>query len=295
MLRDAVRGVVVVAAGIAEEAGRLVVGAASELLERSGVDVAAVERLVAGQFPPSAQSLQTLASEVVTVGRAGVDLAVGVARGEVERVFEQVGDQVVRVGVVLSYLEGRLRGVEEADPAGPEPSARRAPRADDLFGAGWDADGPETVTETVTEDAAGFAPTPAGWSEEPDEPGEPGSPAAPSAPEARPSGRRGPVAKGPTPADMPAADEAAVRRPAGKKDAAGRTPSGQLPAKKAAAKKTTAKKSAAKTTAKKTTTRKATSKRTAAQPPAAKKAAPRKTVVKKTVTRRPEPQEGGDA
>ncbi|WP_441249644.1 hypothetical protein [Kitasatospora sp. McL0602] len=133
MLRDAVRGVTALAVELTEEATRRAVGAATGLLERSGVDVAVVERVVAEQFPPSVKSLQMLAGEAVTVGRAGVDLAVGVARSEVERIFERVGDQVVKVGVVLGYLESRLRDVDEA-PAQPEG------RAEGLFEAGWEAE-----------------------------------------------------------------------------------------------------------------------------------------------------------
>ncbi|MFD0569599.1 hypothetical protein ACFQ0T_10465 [Kitasatospora gansuensis] len=116
MLRDAVRGVVVVAAEVAEEAGKRVAG----LLERSGVHVAGLE-----QFPPSVKTLQTLAEEAVTAGRAGIDLAVGVTRGEVDKLFEKVGDQVTKVGVVLSFLESRLREVEEPAPT----PARRPVRA----------------------------------------------------------------------------------------------------------------------------------------------------------------------
>ncbi|GAA0666272.1 hypothetical protein GCM10010193_17310 [Kitasatospora atroaurantiaca] len=143
MLRDAVRGVAVVAAELAEETGKRVVGAATGLLERSGVDVAAIERTVGQQFPPSAKSLQTLAEEAVTAGRAGLDLAVGVMRSEVEAVFERVGDQVVKVGVVLGYLESKLREVEE-------PAARPEPRADGLFDAGWE-DGDRAGRSVVSE------------------------------------------------------------------------------------------------------------------------------------------------
>ncbi|MFD9130136.1 hypothetical protein ACFV0G_36180, partial [Kitasatospora sp. NPDC059571] len=144
MLRDAVRGVVAIAATIAEEAGRRVAGTAAELLERTGVDVSAVERKVAEYVPPSARSLQMLAGEAVTVGRAGIDLAVGVARGEAERLFETVGDQAVKLGVVLGYIEGKLRDVDAEPSEGARPAADgrrpagREPRAEGLFTAGWD-------------------------------------------------------------------------------------------------------------------------------------------------------------
>ncbi|MEV8100506.1 histone H1-like repetitive region-containing protein [Kitasatospora sp. NPDC085879] len=260
MLRDAVRGVVVVAAGIAEEAGRRVVGAASDLLERSGVDVAAVEKRVGEQLPPSVKSLQILATEAVTVGRAGVDLAVGVARGEVERVFERVGDQMVKVGVVLSYLEGKLRSVDEEEPPAPRAGAKPANRADGLFDAGWDDD---DVPEPVH-----FAPD--------------------TAPATAPDGTAEPAGT----AEPDTGTEPQREKPAAARPAAAKKP----PAKKTAAQPSAAKKGAAKkTTAKKTTTRKATAKRTVAQPPTAKKAATKKTVVKKTVTRRPAPKEDGGA
>ncbi|MFE4606617.1 hypothetical protein ACFRKE_37790, partial [Kitasatospora indigofera] len=147
MLRDTVRGFVTVASGLAEEAGKRVVLTAAELLERSGIDLAEVERKAraAGQFPPSVKSLQTLAEEAVTAGRAGFDLATGVARNEVEKAFEKVGDQVTKVGVVLAYLESRLRDVEEdTAPEAARPADKNgaaAARADGLFGHGWEHGG----------------------------------------------------------------------------------------------------------------------------------------------------------
>jgi hypothetical protein len=303
MLRDAVRGAVAVAATLAEEAGRLVVGTATELLGRSGIDVAAVERRVVERFPPSAQSLRTLAEEAVTVGRAGVDLVVGVARGEVERAFETVGDQVVKLGVVLSFLEGRLRDVDEepvADPAAP----RRENRADVLFGAGWED---EPATQAPEAAGAAFADPAVDEDVAVDEDASGTGPAA-----GRPAAKKAPARKPPArkaPPRAAAAPEATADGKAGTETADGRSPAKNAdrptgPAKKAAAKKSPAKKAtpagkttAKKTTAKKTTTRKATAKRTVAQPPAARKATARKTtVVKKSVTPRPprEP-EGGSA
>ncbi|MFC8721122.1 hypothetical protein, partial [Kitasatospora sp. NPDC057198] len=147
MLQDAVRGVrgvLVVAGELVEEAGRRVLDTAGGLLQQGG------------ELPPGVEQLRVLAGEVVTAGRAGVDLVAGVARGEVERVFEKVGDQVVKVGVVLSFLESKLREVEEepaadprveepptAEPREEQPVVRPAARAQGLFDAGWDAE-PET-------------------------------------------------------------------------------------------------------------------------------------------------------
>ncbi|QKW22200.1 hypothetical protein HUT16_26790 [Kitasatospora sp. NA04385] len=154
MLQDAVRGVrgvLVVAGELVEEAGRRVLDTAGGLLQKGG------------ELPPGVEQLRVLAGEVVTAGQAGVDLVAGVARGEAERVFEKVGDQVVKVGVVLSFLESKLREVEEEPVAagprveeplgegpfgegpfgeGPEepPLVRPAARAQGLFDAGWDAE-----------------------------------------------------------------------------------------------------------------------------------------------------------
>jgi len=236
MLRDAVRGVAVVATELAEETGKRVVGAATGLLERSGVDVAAIERTVAQQFPPSAKSLQTLAEEAVTAGRAGLDLAVGVVRSEVEAVFERVGDQVVKVGVVLGYLESKLREVEE-------PVARPESRADGLFDAGWE-DGDRAGRSVVAEPIEVEEPAPA----------------------KRPAAKK-PAAKKPT-TKSTAAKKAAPAEAAAKKTAVKKTT-----AKKTAVKKTTAKKTAAKKTAVKSTAKRTAPAKKAA---AGRKAAPRK-------------------
>ncbi|MDH6579343.1 hypothetical protein [Kitasatospora sp. MAP5-34] len=193
MLRDAVRGVTVLAVELAEETGKRVVGTAAGLLERSGVDVAAIERTVAEQFPPSVRSLQMLAGEAVTVGRAGLDLAVGTARAEAEKIFELVGDQVVKVGVVLGYLESRLREVEEEHPA---PAAKPEARAGDLFGVGWEA---EAESEIAAEEAEEAAP-PEPVAEEP-------------VPVPEPTKKAAPVKK------KAAAKKVAVKKPAAKKAA----------------------------------------------------------------------------
>ncbi|MEV7217955.1 hypothetical protein AB0O31_33275 [Kitasatospora cineracea] len=160
MLQDAVRGVrgvLVVAAELAEEAGRRVLDTAGELLKQGG------------ELPPGVEQLRVLAGEAVTAGRAGVDLVAGVARGEVERVFERVGDQVVKVGVVLSFLESKLREVDEqpesgaaaaerpvAEPEPAEPAVRPAARAQGLFDAGWDAE-PEVSAVPEAPDAEDVA------------------------------------------------------------------------------------------------------------------------------------------
>ncbi|MFJ9521048.1 hypothetical protein ACIRPK_22700 [Kitasatospora sp. NPDC101801] len=201
MLRDAVRGVVVVATEVAEEAGKRVAG----LLERSGVNVAALE-----QFPPSAKTLQTLAEEAVTAGRAGVDLAIGVTRSEVEKVFEKVGDQVMKVGVVLSFLESRLREAEEPVPA-PAPEAR----AGGLFEAGWEEEvrpaESESESDTEPEQEHEWA-----WADETPEPVAPPvkKPAAvKKAPAAKTTTARTATAKKTT-AKKTAAKKAAPRKPA---------------------------------------------------------------------------------
>ncbi|MFJ8436229.1 hypothetical protein ACIQ9P_33505 [Kitasatospora sp. NPDC094019] len=267
MLPRTVRGAVAAAAVLVEEVGKRVVGTAAGLLERSGVDVAEVERRFGGQFPPSAQSLQTLAEEAVTAGRAGVDLAVGVARGEVEKVFEKVGDQVTKVGVVLAYLESKLREVEDEDEgegarpeqAGPPP----APRAGGLFEDGWEQ---ETRASAGAERIAVDEPVEV----------DPPVPSNGTAVAEEPTAER-------VTAERPAAEKAAARKPAAAKKAA-------PAAKKAAPKKAVAKKAAVKKTAVKKT---ATAKRTTAarkpaeagaeQPPA-KRTATRKTTVRRTAT-----------
>ncbi|MFJ9446344.1 hypothetical protein ACIRRH_31470 [Kitasatospora sp. NPDC101235] len=289
------------AAGVVEEVGKLVVGTATSILEKAGVDVAEVERRMGGQFPPSVETLQTLAGEAVTAGRAGVDLAVGVARNEAEKVFEKVGDQVTKVGVVLAYLETKLREVEEEAPAaesGPRSYEAEqpvpAPRAGDLFGHGWEFEEERSAARTADEPIVAERV-------EVDEPVEVDPPIAPE-----------PVpVVSPTPQEEPAvggkagpAGESAV-----KKSAAGEGAASTSPASKNAAKKSTAKKTAAdratpkktagkKAAAKKTTTVKktATAKQAEAQSEAgarpgtpAKRAATRKTTVRKaTSTKKPD-------
>ncbi|MEV7359275.1 hypothetical protein [Kitasatospora sp. NPDC091276] len=285
MLPRTVRGVVEVAAGLAEEVGKRVVGTAAVILERTGVDVTEVERRLGGQFPPSAKTLQTLAEEAVTAGRAGVDLAVGVARGEVEKAFEKVGDQVMKVGVVLAYLESKLREVEEeAEPAvrsagfdeAAEPAP--APRADDLFGRGWEradeqpaapAAGEPIVAERVEVDEP----------VEVDPPVPPVRPSLPGKAAAKRTPAKKPTAAEPAPAEQTSAEKA---------PAAGRAGAKKSPAKKAAAKKPVAKNTAAKkTTVRKTAVKKtATAQQAAAEPPAQPKAPAKRTATKKTTVRK---------
>ncbi|MFE7636074.1 hypothetical protein ACFU7Z_18780 [Kitasatospora sp. NPDC057518] len=283
------------AAGVVEEVGKLVVGTASSILEKAGVDVAGVERRLGGQFPPSVETLQTLAGEAVTAGRAGVDLAVGVARNEAEKVFEKVGDQVTKVGVVLAYLETKLREVEEEAPAaasGPgaygaeEPVP--APRAGDLFGRGWEAEEERSAARTVGEPIVAERV-------EVDEPVEV-DPPVPPVPRVS--------AVAPAPREEPAAEESAVGKSAAGKAAAEKsTAKKATPAKKTSAKKTSAKttqagKAAAKrtTTVKKSATPRQAEAGTEPGTPA-KRAATRKTTVRKaTSTKKPgDPKKSDDA
>ncbi|MEU8513356.1 hypothetical protein AB0C76_17445 [Kitasatospora sp. NPDC048722] len=288
MLPRTVRGVVEAAAVVVEEVGKRVVGTAATILERTGVDVGEVERRLGGQFPPSAKQLQTLAEEAVTAGRAGVDLAVGVARGEVEKAFERVGDQVTKVGVVLAYLESKLREVEEdavpvARPAAPAQDEEPvpAPRADGLFGRGWEQRH-EPPARAVGEPMAAERV-------EVDEPVEVDPPVAP----AHSPARKAPVGK--APAEQSASESASepgsepgsepAKKPAAKKPAAKKTA-----AKKTAAKATAVKKTAVKKTAvKKTATAKSTAKKTAAADAPAKRTATKRTTVRKaTSTKKPD-------
>ncbi|MGW7586363.1 hypothetical protein ACWGKU_10390 [Kitasatospora sp. NPDC054768] len=253
------------AAGVVEEVGKLVVGTATSILEKAGVDVAGVERRLGGQFPPSVETLQTLAGEAVTAGRAGVDLAVGVARNEAEKVFEKVGDQVTKVGVVLAYLETKLREVEEEAPAagsGPESYEAEepvpAPRAGDLFGRGWEFEEERSAVPATGEPIVAERV-------EVDEPVEVDPPVPPVS-------RAAPV-----PPEAPAAEESAAGESPAKKSAAG-----ESPAKKSAAKKSTPRKSAAEKPATTGTAGKGTARKgTAAGKATAKK---KTTTVKKTAT-----------
>ncbi|WP_380280371.1 hypothetical protein [Kitasatospora purpeofusca] len=269
MLPRTVRGAVVAAAVLVEEAGKRVVGTAAGLLEKGGIDVAEVERRLGGQFPPSAKSLQTLAEEAVTAGRAGVDLAVGVARGEVEKAFERVGDQVTKVGVVLAYLENKLREVEEDDAAGRDGSAPAAPapRAGGLFEDGWER---ETAGPAEAERIAVDAPV------EVDPPVPPAAGPVAWAPQAAAPAVRAVAEKSAAKKATTAKKTATVKKTAAAKKA--------TTAKKTAAKKTAAKKTAVKKTAvKKTATAGKTAEAGQEQPPA-KRTATRKTTVRRTTT-----------
>ncbi|MFF2619314.1 hypothetical protein [Kitasatospora sp. NPDC058046] len=287
------------AAGVVEEVGKLVVGTASSILEKAGVDVAGVERRLGGQFPPSVETLQTLAGEAVTAGRAGVDLAVGVARNEAEKVFERVGDQVTKVGVVLAYLETKLREVEEEAPAaasGPgaygaeEPVP--APRAGDLFGRGWEAEEERSAARTVGEPIVAERV-------EVDEPVEVDPPVPPVSSVPRVS------AVAPAPREEPAAEESAAGKSSAGKAAAEKSTAKKptevkkaTPAKKTSAKTTQAGKAAAKrtTTVKKSATPRQAEAGTEPGTPA-KRAATRKTTVRKaTSTKKPgDPKKSDDA
>ncbi|MFI9787826.1 hypothetical protein ACIHEI_30605 [Kitasatospora sp. NPDC051984] len=253
MLRDAVRGVVVVATELAEEASRRVLGAAEGLIQRTG------------ELPPGVEQLRVLAEETVTAGRAGVDLVAGVVKNEAERVFEKVGDQVVKVGVVLSFIESKLREVDEPTVPEPEekpeePTVRPAARAQGLFGAGWDA---EPAPADEASDGAAGQPTN-------------------TAPAATPAPRKATARKGA--AAKQAAAKRSVPRKAPTEGGAAVTP--KTVAKKAAAKKTAAKK---------TVTKKATADSPSAPLPAAankaavNEAAAKKAAVKKAAVKKAAP------
>ncbi|MGW2253730.1 hypothetical protein ACWCXH_26590 [Kitasatospora sp. NPDC001660] len=301
MLPRTVRGVVEAAAVVVEEVGKRVVGTAATVLERTGVDVAEVERRLGGQFPPSAKTLQSLAEEAVTAGLAGVDLAVGVARGEVEKAFEKVGDQVTKVGVVLAYLESKLREVEEgAVPVGT-PAAREqaeepapAPRAEGLFGRGWEQRDEPSAARAVGEPIAAERV-------EVDEPVEVDPPVAP----AKSAARKVPAKKAPARASAaePVAEavaeavaETATKRTAAEKPVAKKTAVKTTATKTTATKKTAGKKTAAKTPVKKTAVKKTATanasgaaKKTAAADAPAKRTATKKTTVRKaTSTKKPD-------
>ncbi|MER6303426.1 histone H1-like repetitive region-containing protein [Kitasatospora sp. NPDC001539] len=265
MLPKTVREAMAAATAVVEEVGKRVVGTATAILERTGVDVAEVERKLGGQFPPSPQALQTLAEEAVTAGRAGVDLAVGVARNEVEKAFEKVGDQVTKVGVVLAYLESKLREVEEEPAAAaakpgragadvPAQGPAPAPRADDLFGHGWEYEDERSADEPIVTQRV-----------EVDEPVEVDPPVAAE-----------PVARKSTPAKEAPASEAPAKKATAEKATAKKAPAKKAPAKKAPAKQTAAKKTASADSARKTAT--------AAKKTAAKKAPAKRTPAKKTAS-----------
>ncbi|MFI6447745.1 hypothetical protein [Kitasatospora sp. NPDC050543] len=270
MLRRTVQGCVELASELADEVGKRVVGTAAELLERSGVDLSEVERRLGGQFPPSVKSIQTLAGEAVTAGRAGVDVAVGVARSEVEKAFERVGDQVTKVGVVLAYLESKLREVEE-EAVPPAGRSAAGARADGLFGDGWEhgEGGAEPIVaervevDEADEDSPAPAPAPARSRKAAAEPTR----------AARTPAEPAPAAK--EPVEEAPAKEARARKAPAAKARAGEAGTGKSQAKKAAAKKTPARKTVV------------TKKATAEQPsgkPAGKRAAAKKTTVRRSTS-----------
>ncbi|MFE0461305.1 hypothetical protein ACFW1A_18870 [Kitasatospora sp. NPDC058965] len=257
-MRQWLREYVEVATGLAEQTGKLAVETAAGLLGRAGVDVAAAERTV-----------ETLAREAVTVGRTGVDLAVGLARAEGEKAFERLGklgDQVVKVGVVLAYLEGKLRDLEggEAQTEAKEQArgaAAPAGRAEGLFAEDW---APEQESEPAVDDAVPF-PVPA---------------SVPKASATKASTTKAPATK--TAVKKAAVKKASVKKAPAKKAAGEQA----APADKGAAKKAAAKKTA--------TAKKATAARKAGAPGSAaaeKAAAPRKTA--KKTAEKAAPADGG--
>ncbi|MCC9311160.1 hypothetical protein LN042_29555 [Kitasatospora sp. RB6PN24] len=293
-MRQGLRQYMELAAGLAEEAGKRVVGTATELLDRAGVDVVAAERTVA-----------TLAQEVVTASRGGIDLAVGLARTEAEKAVERVsrlGDQVVKVGVVLEYLEGKLRSLEEGgEPSAAPPSSstsERGPvggvgRAGGLFADDWapeqererEAGGAEREPEPLH--AQGAPVTPAAETTETAEAvGTAGTPETPETLERTAPAKRT-VAKR-TAAEKTTTARAIAKATATKKATAAGRP---VTAKKTAAKKSPAKKAAAKKaieTVHQATVEKAEAKESPAKKTTAKKTAARKTAAKKAAPKRPE-------
>ncbi|MFF7637421.1 hypothetical protein ACFZB9_30385 [Kitasatospora sp. NPDC008050] len=274
-MRQMLRGYVELAAGLAEAAGKRVVGTAVELLERAGVDVEGAERAVTTQLPPAVQKLETLAQEVVTVGRGGLDLAVGLARAEAEKAVERVGklgDQVVKIGVVLAYLEGKLHdlegdgrgsaeaGAEQAErahqeSAGSTSGAAKPGRAESLFAADWQPEADQEAEPGLDSEPDWELETgAAGWYTPPEPAAE-----APT-PRKRPA-KTAAVKKSAAVKKTAAPEKAAPEKAAAKKTAAAKAPV----VKKAVAKKTGTAKKATKTAATKTTAKKTTPKKPAGE------------------------------
>jgi hypothetical protein len=277
-MRDMLRGCV----RFAEETGRRAAGTALELLERGGVDLKGLERALTERVPAPVRSLWTVAEDVVTVGKGGAELVAGRIRSEAEKTWHRVGvvgDQVVKVGVILEFLERKLRELDDRGSGGsPEPSVweTTAPRADSLFGAGWEDDeageAPRAaavpvripvVEESAPESAPDLAPEPQAVPE--------AVPEAESEPEAEPEREPGAA---PESEETPAAKNTAVR-----------TSDVTTPAVKATVVKATAVKTrAVRTTAaaKRTkSTKNSASSRASTEATAAKKAPARKAPVKK--------------
>ncbi|GAA2498928.1 hypothetical protein GCM10010406_39340 [Streptomyces thermolineatus] len=229
-MRDALRTCLQIAGGLTEVTRQRAASAARELLDQAGIDLDEVQRKVAGRIPPE---VQTLADELVTAGRTNRDLLVGLIREEVDKAMQRagrIGDELVRVGVLVEMLERRIRNLEGGGEPGPA-----APEAPAGAGAGG---GTETVravkgisrTTGAREAAALRLPA---------EEATKGTPTSP-----REAAAHDPEANGRTPAAAAVGTEKktpAAKTPATKTPAAKRTPAKKTPAKKAPAKKVSAK------------------------------------------------------
>ena len=160
MLRDYLKLAAGAALGAAEEVRRLAESGARELLERSGVDPEELRSRVP-------EPVQSLAEEVVAVGRNNSELLLGLIRSEAEKAWSRVGDGMVQVGVVLELLERQVRHLQGGDdedapaadepatgPAGPaEPRTARpkppASRAEQAFPAPGRAAAPRSAPRPV--------------------------------------------------------------------------------------------------------------------------------------------------
>ncbi|MDX3096983.1 histone [Streptomyces sp. ME19-03-3] len=143
-MRDALRTCLQIAGGLTEATRRRAVGAAKELLDQTGIDVAAVQRSIGERIPPE---VQTLADELMASGRANRDLLLGLIREEIDKAMSRVGrlaDEVTKVGVVLEALERRVRNLEDGDRE-HEPAA-----GGDLVGQEPDA-GPDVPPQPPVE------------------------------------------------------------------------------------------------------------------------------------------------
>ena len=270
-MRDMLRGWVRFAAGIAEETGRTTVRTAKDLLDRGGLDVDALQRTLAEQVPAPVQSV---AGDVLEVGRVGRDAVVGLVRSEAERTWHLVGrmgDQVVKAGVLLELLERKLREVEGSGSESPPPAPRA--RAETLFGADWQA-------EDVAAERSSVEPVRIPVEEEP----EPGGPAA--AEELATTRHTDRPTGGPA-VEKPPAERTAVKKSAAKKAAVKKAAAKKAVTQKAAAQKAAAKHVAAKQpSAKQASVRQAAARQTAVAKKAAKQAPAERAVTTKAAAKK---------
>ncbi|MFE1785096.1 hypothetical protein ACFW9F_21620, partial [Streptomyces sp. NPDC059506] len=297
-MRDALRTCLQIAGGLTEVTRQRAASAARELLDQAGIDLDEVQRKVADRIPPE---VQTLADELVTAGRTNRDLLVGLIREEVDKAMQRagrIGDELVRVGVLVEMLERRIRNLEGGGEPGPA-----APEAPAGAGAGG---GTETVravkgisrTTGAREAAALRLPA------EEATKGTPTSPREAAAHDPEANGRTPAAAAVGTAKKTPAAKTPAAKAPAAKKTPAKKAPAKKVSAKKAgggggAVKRAAAARAATASASASTTVRKAASRNSRAagaeEPapvqgtdaaetagPAVKKAAGKRTAAKKT-------------